>query len=299
MRLSTLLSLSLVASTAFASDISFVPRPVATPPPQPYTDTIQFTNSNHAVLKDVIRGQNVSKTMINLGLLKTSQPILFIDSPGGSIDAGMNLVNAILSSPKNITCVAYFAASMAFVTFQACHKRCILNNSTLMQHQAHFGAEGNEENFKSYTKYIFSMLDKINGAQAERMKMSLANFNKARESDMWMYGNDAFQYNAADKLVSAVCTEDLLIESKIEVENTIFGPIKLVYSKCPLMTDPVDIDFMSVYDTDKQQRIYDFYMGPNSVHRRDPIPLGKTESTYIMQPLSPTPTPESYGRYGR
>jgi ATP-dependent protease ClpP protease subunit len=296
----TLIPAMLLASSASA-ELSFDPKPIATPPPQPLdSKVVNFTASNHVVLNDVIDGQTISKAMVDLASLKTAQPILFINSPGGDIDAGMNLVNMIISSPKEVVCIGYFAASMAFVTLQACHKRYVLNNSTLMQHQARFGARGYEENFKTFVAYIFNMLDKINGAQAKRMKMNIADFNKAREHDLWLYGEDSVKFKAADALVSATCTEDLVLEKRKQTVYTFFGDIDLVYSKCPLMTDPLEIDFKSVYSAEAKSKIFDFYLGAGASKRRQPIPMfgeRNTPSGPMPDPTAAPTTSSSY--YGR
>jgi ATP-dependent protease ClpP protease subunit len=299
MRLSSVIALSSVlASSSALADLSFKPRPIATPPPQQAAATVQFTASNHVVLNDVISGPTASQAMVDLALLKTGQPILFLDSPGGSIDAGMNLVNMIITSPREITCVAYFAASMAFVTLQSCHKRYVLSNSTIMQHQARFWVGGYEENFKTYAAYIFTMLGKINSAQAERMKMNITDFDNARKHDLWLYGEDAVKAKAADAVVGGVCSEDLVIERKSVVLWTWFGRIKLIYSKCPLMTDPLDIEFVDVYGDDKKKQLWDYYMGTGASGRREPIPLFQPETDRSHAQPTPIPQKDTSPYYG-
>ena len=280
----------LAASTAMA-EFSFEPRPIPPPPtPVPGSESVLFTASNHAVLSGEVSGPSVANAMVQLAGLKTNDPILFLDTPGGSIDSGMNLVTMIVNSRRPVTCVSYFAASMGFVITQACHKRYILMNSTLMQHQARFGVRGFEENFKTFSAYIFTMLNKMNTAQAKRMKISVEAFDKAREHDLWLYGEDAVKAGAADKVVSASCTEDLLIEKKLVTEMTMFGPIKLVFSKCPLITDPLDIEFLNVYDDAKKAKIYDAYMGAGASRKRDPLPLMRENGVKSDETSFPAPS---------
>lgn len=284
-----LLMLGLLASYAALADISFVPKPVPTPPPQADNKTIVFTASNHIVINEEIDGTVVANAQQQLAALKTNKPIIFLDTPGGSIYAGMDLVNQIVSSPKEITCVASFAASMGFVIFQSCHKRLVLNQSLIMQHQATYGIRDSDENFKSYFTHLQHMLDLIKKAQANRIGISSEKFHDLVRHDWWLYGEDAVKEKAADSVVSVQCTEDLLLEKKKQSVMTFWGPITLTFSKCPFITAPLELDFEGIYDTTAKREIYTQFMGQKT---KTPVPMFPTaKSTPVVIPTPTTTKP--------
>ena len=66
----------------------------------------------------------ISKIVYQLILKEGDNPIyLYINSHGGEVVAGNNLINYLLYNNKNIICIANYAASMAFAILQACNKR--------------------------------------------------------------------------------------------------------------------------------------------------------------------------------
>lgn len=60
--------------------------------------------------------------------------VLHINSPGGSVDSGMALVNEILGSEVPIECIVTNAHSMAFLIAVVCHKRKIHKYGKMMWH---------------------------------------------------------------------------------------------------------------------------------------------------------------------
>jgi ATP-dependent protease ClpP protease subunit len=75
---------------------------------------------NTAVLDTEVSGQSITNLIRTIEGLADPEVILFLNSPGGSVIAGNNLIAYMEGSGKRFTCVAYFAASMAFAIFQAC-----------------------------------------------------------------------------------------------------------------------------------------------------------------------------------
>ena len=67
-------------------------------------------------------------------------------------------------------------------------------------------------------------------------------FEKRVESDWWLYGKDAIEFNAADKLVNVYCVNDLYdIKDNIE-HDTFFGIVNIKFSRCPLVQYPLEIE---------------------------------------------------------
>lgn len=250
---------SLAASTAFA-DLKFTGKVAGTPvETQKNAEELVLTKHNHVALRGAVTGQTIAQVIVELNNLKVKEPILYIASPGGSVMAGNTLVQYILDSDRPITCVVDYGYSMGFVIAQACHRRIVSETSTMMQHQAYFGTEGQTENVKSEMAFTLRLLEQMDKAQAERIGISVEEFRKRILSDWWLVGSDIVNAKVADKTMRVRCEPELTLETKKVDVMSFFGTVNLVYSACPLARSPVEISF-SFFDQEKQQKAYEDIM---------------------------------------
>jgi ATP-dependent protease ClpP protease subunit len=167
---------------------------------------------------------------------------IFIDSPGGSVQTAKQIVAAIRSSAHPVRCVANFAASAAFLIFQACHERIVTPASVLMQHEASFSAQGEQPNVESFVGFVRRQIDELVKAQAKRMKMSETAFKKNVATDWWFTSGDALEHKAADKMLVISCTKEMAERKTQEKISTMFGEVEMVFSGCPMISAPVEIN---------------------------------------------------------
>lgn len=210
------------------------------------TAVVQLTEDNHIVIRGPITGKT-SKVINDLAKIKTKELYIFIASNGGSVTNGMQIVQTIQALQKTgtkIICIGNVALSMGFVILQYCDNRYVMPSSILMQHQMSLGIEGSLKNVNSYMDFINTMDIEIEQHQAKRLNLTLEDFKKKVDHDWWMFGSSAVANNAADKLVSVLC--DFKIDNNEETVHTMFGPVKLVFSNCPLARDPLEIKFNDV-----------------------------------------------------
>ncbi len=216
------------------------------------SSNVHLTEKNHVVVRGQVTGESVSKWILELNNIKDKDVIVYLNSPGGSVLAGMTFVEQIQQmsrSGKNVVCVADVAASMAFIILQSCPTRYVTSSSILMQHQMSLRLGGQIENVKSYLNFLDNIETDLNQMQAAKMKMDPNDFQKLIAHDLWLSGSAIMRYNAADKIVHVSCDSPLLTSVNKEVINTIFGRIVLTYSNCPLARDPVDANFKGISDT--------------------------------------------------
>jgi len=135
---------------------------------------------------------------------------MFINSPGGSISAGNDLIQAMEASGKTFNCVVHTAISMAFVTTQlGCTNRYVLPNATLMQHQARYGLQGQPARHqRSMVDMLEKLISNIEKRQADRLGMTLKQFVDLTAYDWWMDAEDAIKNKAADEQRNAVWSPD-------------------------------------------------------------------------------------------
>lgn len=203
---------------------------------------ITLTKENSVVLRGEVTSASVDKALAEVLQNPSSDLYLYITSPGGSIMAGIHFMDKLRSSGKNITCIADIAASMAFVILQGCNKRYVMNSSIIMQHVASYGLEGEAPKNWKMVQMIHRMLDIMDKAQADRLKMSLSEFRSKVRDDWWLLGSDAVAARAADKVVEVACNAELQ-RSRVKEQIAVFiFKVDVTWYGCPLHRSPEKVE---------------------------------------------------------
>lgn len=105
------------------------------------------------------------------------------------------------------------------------------------------GLDGNIENVNNYLDFIRQIDIELNKLQAEKIGMTEETFKKKIENDWWIHGPDAKKNSVVDDIVLVKCHQDLYGKFETFVVSTMFGPVKLKYTKCPLSRYPIEVDF--------------------------------------------------------
>jgi len=228
------------------------------------SELVDLKKDNFVSLRETINQESSSRLLSKLYSIENKHNVLYlyINSPGGNVIAGLEIINyikSLQSRSKKIICIAHNAMSMAFVIFQYCSERYILYSSTLMQHQMSLGVKGKLYDINSRMSYLNSLENKLNQDQATRLQLSVDNFTKLIQNDWWLYSEDILLYNAADKIVSIFCSFDNFEETTII--NTLFGDIILKYSACPIINYPLQISFPTLnFSEDKKNEFMDTHI---------------------------------------
>jgi ATP-dependent Clp protease, protease subunit len=130
---------------------------------------------------------------------------LYINSPGGSITAGMAIYDTMqFIKPKVHTICIGMAASMGAFLLAAGEKghRYALPNSEVMIHQPLGGAQGQATEIEIAAKRILFLRDKLNGILAERTGQSLEVIGRDTERDNFMTAERAKEYGLIDHIIS-------------------------------------------------------------------------------------------------
>lgn len=207
--------------------------------------------NNTAIIKGPILSSTVSRTIEELFSIKDNNIYLYFNTPGGSVMDGNDIIDVIESlslQGKNIVCIADVAVSMGFVIFQHCPHRYITPRAVLMQHQMSLGLEGSMEHLKSRMVFVQDLGNQLSTVQANRLNMTLNDFNNKVISDWWMYGNTILHNKAADDIAYVVCDFDPKMNNYTIQYKTFFGPVNVVYSKCPKYKEPLEITFKAKVD---------------------------------------------------
>jgi ATP-dependent Clp protease protease subunit len=207
---------------------------------------LEFNSRNLITIRGPIQGSSSTNwiTAMNDRDPDVDTMYIYLSSPGGSVLEGNKLIDQIKTlemSGVSVICIADFAASMAFVILQSCPQRYALSSSILMQHQMSIGLKGPLENVDNYLDFIHLIDNNLDKMQADRMNMTEVDFRNKVLNDWWIPGHMAKEYNAVDDLVMVKCSKELSPKRDRINVRTMFGTIEIIYAKCPIAREPLDI----------------------------------------------------------
>ena len=142
--------------------------------------------------------------LLYLDSLNSDDICLYINSPGGSITAGMAIYDTMnfIKSDVSTICVG-MAASMAAFLLAAGKKgkRCILPNAEVMIHQPLGGAQGQATEIKIAAERILKLKKKLNKILAEVTGKDITTIDNDTERDYFMDSKEALNYGIVDKIL--------------------------------------------------------------------------------------------------
>ena len=132
---------------------------------------------------------------------------LYINSPGGSITAGMAIYDTMqYIKPQVSTICIGMAASMGAFLLAAGEpgKRFALPNAEVMIHQPLGGAQGQATEIEIAAKRILFLRDKLNQILSDRTGQPLERISKDTDRDNFMTAENAKEYGLIDQIISRV-----------------------------------------------------------------------------------------------
>lgn len=221
---------------------------------------VKLDPSNMIVLRGEINGKNSARVINELVSLKSKEIYLYIDSPGGSVFDGLQIIQAMESlqeSGTKVYTIANNVASMAYIIHQCGTERYIRPWSTLMQHQMSYGNEGQYYNVKSHEELVEKLYQKLLEKQAKIARLTKDQFDNLTRHDMWLIGEEAVKRGFGDKIVSVMC--DFKPEITEEKINLFFAEIKLTFSTCPLVSKPLSVEVYGNLKNEEYEMINRMY----------------------------------------
>ncbi|WP_232695749.1 ATP-dependent Clp endopeptidase proteolytic subunit ClpP [Brevibacillus daliensis] len=129
---------------------------------------------------------------------------MYINSPGGSITAGMGIYDAMQLVKADVTtlCVGMAASMGAFLLANGAKgKRLALPNSEVMIHQPLGGARGQATDIEISAKRIIRLRSKINHILAQQTGQALEKVERDTDRDNFMDAHEAKAYGLIDKVI--------------------------------------------------------------------------------------------------
>ena len=148
----------------------------------------------------------ITNSLLILESEDSDAPItLFINSPGGSVSAGMSIFDTM----QYVSCPVYtiatgLAASMGSFLLAAGEPghRMAMPNAEIMIHQPLGGMRGQATDMDIAAQHILSTRDKLNRILAKRCGQPLKKIAKDTERDNWLSADEALEYGLIDAIVT-------------------------------------------------------------------------------------------------
>ena len=168
------------------------------------------------LLKDriIFLGEDVNPTTSSLIIaqllfLESEDPDkdinLYINSPGGSITAGMAIYDTMQYIKPDVStiCIGMAASMGAFLLAAGAKgKRLALPNSEIMIHQPLGGTRGQATDIEIHAKRILKMKDTLNQILSERTGQPLEKIQMDTERDNFMSSIEAKEYGLIDEVIT-------------------------------------------------------------------------------------------------
>ena len=153
-----------------------------------------------------ISAEIVTDSLLILESEDPDAPItMFINSPGGSVTAGMSIYDTMqyISCPVR-TIATGLAASMGAFLLVAGEpgQRFAMPNAEIMIHQPLGGMSGQATDMDIAAKHILHTREKLNRILAKRSGQSLKKIAKDTERDNWLSAEEALEYGLIDGIIT-------------------------------------------------------------------------------------------------
>lgn len=130
---------------------------------------------------------------------------LYINSPGGSVTAGLAIIDTMNFVKANVSTICVgIAASMGALILSSGQKgkRFALPNSEVMIHQVMGGAEGQASDIAINAKHILRTKETLNKILASNTGKKIDQVEKDSDRDYWMTSDEAKKYGIIDDIIS-------------------------------------------------------------------------------------------------
>ena len=169
----------------------------------------RLLNDRIIMLTDAVNDASASVVVAQLLFLEGQDPSkdisLYINSPGGSVTAGMSIFDTMqyIKCDVSTICMGMAASMGAFLLAAGAKgKRLSLPNSDIMIHQPSGGAQGQATDIMIHADHIIRTKKKLNTILAERTGQPYDVIAKDTERDNFMTAQEALEYGLIDKIIT-------------------------------------------------------------------------------------------------
>jgi ATP-dependent Clp protease protease subunit len=128
---------------------------------------------------------------------------IYVNSPGGSVTAGLLMYDVMQHVKPDISTVCLNASSMASVLLAAGTKgkRFILPNGEVMLHQGSAGFSGATPDIEVQTRQIFKLINRLNSILAYHTGKTIEQIRTDSQRDYFLDAEEAVAYGVVDEVL--------------------------------------------------------------------------------------------------
>ena len=168
----------------------------------------RLLNDRIIFLADEVNDQTASLVVAQLLFLEAQDPDkdinLYINSPGGSITAGMAIYDTMnyVKCDVSTICIGMAASMGAFLLSSGAKgKRLVLPNSEIMIHQPLGGMQGQATDIRIHADRIIKIKEKLNQILAANTGKSVEQIAQDTERDHFLSANESLEYGLIDRVI--------------------------------------------------------------------------------------------------
>lgn len=159
-------------------------------------------------LEGEVRDDNSNRIVKQLQVLSAEDPerdiTLYINSPGGSVSAGMAIYDAMMLVPNDVATVAMgLAASMGqfLLCAGAAGKRSATPHARIMMHQPLGGIGGTASDIKIQAEQMIQLKKQLAQLIADHSGQPLERIEADSDRDRWFSAAEAQEYGLIDHVI--------------------------------------------------------------------------------------------------
>lgn len=171
--------------------------------------TEKFLKTRQIILTGEVNkdlADSIARQLLILDAEDSSKPIyMYIDSPGGDVDAGFAIFDMIrfVKAPVYLIGMGLIASAATLILLAAPkEKRFGLPNSRYLIHQPLGGMQGVATDIEIYAKDMEKIRAKLNKIIADGTGTSLEQVTKDTERDYWLDSDEAVKYGLISKIIT-------------------------------------------------------------------------------------------------
>ena len=168
----------------------------------------RLLNDRIIMLSEEVNDTTASLVVAQLLYLEGQDPdkdiFLYINSPGGSVTAGMAIYDTrqYVKCDVSTICIGMAASMGAFLLCSGAKgKRIALPNAEIMIHQPSGGARGQATDMRIHTDWILRTREKLNRIMSQQTGQPLEVIERDTERDNFMTAQAALEYGLVDKIL--------------------------------------------------------------------------------------------------
>lgn len=168
----------------------------------------RLLNDRIIVLSDEVNDATASVVIAQLLFLEGQDPTkdisLYINSPGGSVSAGLAIYDTMqyIKCDVSTICMGMAASMGAFLLSSGAKgKRYALPNAEVMIHQPLGGAQGQATEIEIAAKHILKTKERLNKILSENTGKPIEQIAVDTDRDNWLTAEEAVEYGLVDKVM--------------------------------------------------------------------------------------------------